>query len=65
MAQLLQLEVLYNQTMRLCTERLGDYIRVEEYVLGRALTISYWRELSSRDPNADQGYRLSVQVCHL
>jgi mediator of RNA polymerase II transcription subunit 14 len=62
MAQLLQLEVLYNQTMRLCTERLGDYIRVEEYVLGRALTISYWRELSSRDPNADQGYRLSVQL---
>ena len=62
MAQLLQLEVLYNQTARLCTERLGDYIRVEEYVLGRALTISYWRELSNRDPNSDQGYRLSVQV---
>jgi len=62
MAQLLQLEVLYNQTLRLCSERLGDYIRVEEYVPGRALTISYWRELSSRDPAVEQGYRLSVQV---
>lgn len=62
LAQLLQLEVLYNQTMRLYAERLGDYIRVEEYILGRALTVSYWRELSSKDPNLDQGHRLSVQV---
>ena len=62
LAQLLQLEVLYNQTMRLCAERLGDYIRVEEYLLGRALTVSYWRELSVRDPSAEQGHRLSVQV---
>ena len=62
LAQLLQLEVLYNQTMRLCAERLGDYIRVEEYVLGRALTVSYWRELTAKDPNTEQGHRLSVQV---
>jgi len=63
LAQLLQLEVLHNQTMRLCLERLRDYIRVEEYIPGRALTISYWRELSARDPqHADQGYRLSIQV---
>ena len=63
LAQLLQLEVLHNQTMRLCLERLREYIRVEEYIPGRALTISYWRELSARDPlHADQGYRLSIQV---
>jgi mediator of RNA polymerase II transcription subunit 14 len=63
LAQLLQLEVLHSQTMRLCLERLRDYIRVEEYIPGRALTISYWRELSARDPHhADQGYRLSIQV---
>ena len=62
LSQLLQLEVLYNQTMRLCAERLGDYIRVEEYLLGRALTVSYWRELFVRDPSIEQGHRLSVQV---
>ena len=38
LAQLLQLEV---QLVMLCQDRLGMYIRVEEYILGRALTISY------------------------
>ena len=41
LAQLLQLEVLHTQVVRLCQERLGLYIRIEEYILGRALTISY------------------------
>ena len=62
LSQLLQLEVLFNQTTRLCAERLGEFIRVEEYILGRALTVSYWRELTARDPNVEQGHRLSVQV---
>ena len=41
LAQLLQLEVLHTQVVRLCQERLGLNIRIEEYILGRALTISY------------------------
>ena len=63
LAQLLQLEVLNTQTMRLCQDRLGRYIRVEEYILGRALTISYWRELASKSEVQDTGWRMSVQVC--
>ena len=62
LAQLLQLEVLHNQVMRLCQDRLGLYIRIEEYILGKALTISYWRELASSDPSHEVGWRLSVQV---
>ena len=64
LAQLLQLEVLHTQTMRLCQDRLGRYIRVEEYILGRALTISYWRELASKSEVQDTGWRMSVQVWH-
>ena len=62
LAQLLQLEVLHNQVMRLCQDRLGLYIRVEEYILGKALTISYWRELASSEVSNEVGWRLSVQV---
>ena len=62
LAQLLQLEVLHNQVMRLGQDRLGLYIRVEEYIHGKALTISYWRELASSDVGNDVGWRLSVQV---
>ena len=62
LAQLLQLEVLHNQVLRLCQDRLGLYIRIEEYILGKALTISYWRELASTDPSHEVGWRLSVQV---
>eukprot|EP00095_Tigriopus_kingsejongensis_P000362 snap_masked-scaffold319_size207808-processed-gene-0.2 protein:Tk00362 transcript:snap_masked-scaffold319_size207808-processed-gene-0.2-mRNA-1 annotation:"mediator of rna polymerase ii transcription subunit 14" len=62
LCQALQLEVLQSQTQKLCFERLGDYIRTEEYKPGKCLTISYWRELMSRDPNSELGYRFSVQV---
>lgn len=62
LCQALQLEVLHSQTQKLCFERLGDYIRIEEYKPGRCLTISYWRELMSKDPNSELGYRFSVQV---
>ena len=58
----LQLEVLNSQTMKLCYERLGDYVRVEEYIPGGCLTLSYWRDLTTRDPNSELGYRFSVQV---
>lgn len=62
LCQSLQLEVLHSQTQKLCFERLGDYIRIEEYKPGRCLTISYWRELMTKDPMSEMGYRFSVQV---
>lgn len=62
LCQSLQLEVLQSQTMKLCYERLGDYVRVEEYRPGKCLTLSYWRELMTTDPNSELGYRFSVQV---
>ena len=45
LCQSLQLEVLYTQTMKLISERLGDHVRVEEYMPGICLTVSYWRDL--------------------
>ncbi|XP_017775770.1 PREDICTED: mediator of RNA polymerase II transcription subunit 14 [Nicrophorus vespilloides] len=67
--QSLQLEVLYSQTLRLMRDRLDDHIHVDEYVSGKSLTISYWRELTtkgkdptSKDPRSELGYRLTVQV---
>ena len=45
LCQSLQLEVLYTQTMKLISERLGDHVRVEEYMPGVCLTVSYWRDL--------------------
>lgn len=60
--QSLQLEVLHSQVMRLCSERLGDYLQVE-YVPGNNLTLYYWRDLHHRgETAADVGYRLTVQV---
>ena len=59
LCQSLQLEVLHAQTQKLIFERLSDYVRVEEYVPGRCLTVSYWRELLV---SSELGYRLSVQV---
>ncbi|XP_015606309.1 mediator of RNA polymerase II transcription subunit 14 isoform X2 [Cephus cinctus] len=60
--QSLQLEVLYSQTLRLIRDRLDDHIHVDEYVPGKCLSISYWRELTSKDPRSELGYRLTVQV---
>ncbi|XP_017469746.1 PREDICTED: mediator of RNA polymerase II transcription subunit 14 [Rhagoletis zephyria] len=59
--QSLQLEVLYTQTLRLSYERLDDNINVEEYIPGVKITVSYWRELTSKDPKSELGYRLTVQ----
>lgn len=39
----LQLEVLYSQVLKLCRERLGEYLSIEEYVVSRSLTLGYWR----------------------
>lgn len=45
----LQLEVLHAQAIRLGRERLGDFIRIEEYSPGKKLTILYWKDLAVPD----------------
>jgi hypothetical protein len=42
-AQSLQLEVLYSQVLKLCRERLGDYLIIEEYTVGQSLILAYWK----------------------
>ncbi|KAG1686097.1 Mediator of RNA polymerase II transcription subunit 14 [Nymphon striatum] len=59
--QSLQLEVLHSQAYRLMNERLGDYIRIEEYNTGKNLTTSYWREMQSKECD-NLGYRITIQV---
>lgn len=61
-SQLLQLEVLYTQTLRLMIDRLDENVHVDEYVPGVKLTVSYWRELTSKDPKSELGYRFTVQT---
>ncbi|XP_055926040.1 mediator of RNA polymerase II transcription subunit 14-like isoform X1 [Argiope bruennichi] len=41
--QSLQLEVLHSQVLRLCRDRLRDFIVVEEYTAGSRLVLCYWR----------------------
>ncbi|XP_065086369.1 mediator of RNA polymerase II transcription subunit 14 [Ochlerotatus camptorhynchus] len=60
--QSLQLEVLYTQTLRLMRDRLDDHIQVDEYIPGTKLTVSYWRELTNKDPKSVLGYRLMIQT---
>lgn len=60
--QSLQLEVLYTQTLRLIRDRLDDHIHVDEYIPGTKLTVSYWRELTNKDPKSELGYRLMIQT---
>lgn len=59
--QSLQLEVIYTQTLRLMIDRLEENIHVDEYIPGSKLTVSYWRELTTRDPKSELGYRLIIQ----
>lgn len=65
----LQLEVLNAQTHRLSRERLADFIRIEEYLAGKRLSIVYWREmtnsssLGSSDRNTQSaGMRLVIEI---
>ncbi|XP_070163425.1 mediator of RNA polymerase II transcription subunit 14 isoform X4 [Polyergus mexicanus] len=60
--QSLQLEVLFSQTLRLIQDRLDDHIHVDEYIPGKCLSVSYWRELTSKDPRSELGYKLTIQV---
>ncbi|CAG2112067.1 unnamed protein product, partial [Medioppia subpectinata] len=54
----LQLEVLQTQAIRLCHERLDDFIRIDEYSPGNRLILSYWREHNREE----KGYKLCVQI---
>lgn len=42
--QSLQLEVLYYQSIKLINCKVGHFLKVEEYVAGKLVTISYWRD---------------------
>lgn len=54
--------MLYTQTLRLMRDRLDDHIQVDEYIPGTKLTVSYWRELTNKDPKSVLGYRLMIQT---
>ncbi|CAG2161554.1 unnamed protein product [Oppiella nova] len=54
----LQLEVLQTQAIRLCHERLDDFIHIVEYSPGNRLMLSYWRECHRED----KGFKLCVQI---
>ena len=45
-----------------CARTLAVYIRVEEYLPGRALNLFHWMELAAKSKVKDTGWRLSVQV---
>ncbi|KAM7302775.1 mediator of RNA polymerase II transcription subunit 14 isoform X1 [Ixodes scapularis] len=55
----LQLEVIHSQLARLCRERLGDFVRVDEYRPGQNLVVQYWRDQFSKEK---QTYQLNIQV---
>lgn len=49
----LQLEVLHAQASRLSRERLGELVKVDEYILGRKLCISYWRNQDDKNDKSE------------
>ncbi|XP_064456763.1 mediator of RNA polymerase II transcription subunit 14-like isoform X2 [Ornithodoros turicata] len=55
----LQLEVIHSQLVRLCRERLGDFIRVQEYTPGHNLAVQYWRDQALKEK---QTYQLNIHV---
>jgi len=61
--QSLQLEVLHSQAQSLIRQRLGEYVRVEEYALGKSLVLSYWRVTIKKEGRPyQQQYKLTVHV---
>ncbi|XP_065205637.1 mediator of RNA polymerase II transcription subunit 14 [Planococcus citri] len=60
--QSLQLEVFFSQTIKLCRDRLDGHIAVDEYCQGKCLSVSYWRELTAKDPKSELGYTLTLLV---
>ncbi|KAL4233347.1 Mediator of RNA polymerase II transcription subunit 14 [Mactra antiquata] len=63
--QSLQLEVLNSQTQKLIRERLGDSLSIDEYVIGKCLSVSYWKDQTKKEKEKSQDairYKLSVHV---
>lgn len=56
----LQLEVLHAQAIRLSRERLGDFIKLEEYVAGKRLSLLYWRDPATSDHK--QSCKLVIEI---
>ncbi|ESN95203.1 hypothetical protein HELRODRAFT_193588 [Helobdella robusta] len=60
--QSLQLEVLYFQSFTLIKEKFGDFVKVDEYNLGRNLIISYWRDSGKSQKLYPTGCKLNIYV---
>ncbi|GFY47122.1 mediator of RNA polymerase II transcription subunit 14, partial [Trichonephila inaurata madagascariensis] len=60
--QSLQLEVLHSQVLRLCRDRLRDFIVVEEYTAGSRLVLCYWR-LPKFDENNVERENTTCKLC--
>jgi len=53
----LQLEVLHIQSLHLYYERLKDFIRIEDYVHGNRIVISYWKDNDEKNK-----YKLIIEI---
>ncbi|XP_028405529.1 mediator of RNA polymerase II transcription subunit 14-like isoform X2 [Dendronephthya gigantea] len=58
---LLQLEVLHSQSQRLVRERWSENVKIENYVVGQKLTISFWRNPKHRKWEKEN-YNVSIVV---
>lgn len=58
----LQLEVLNLQVFRLIRDRLKDYLRVEEYIAGKKLSVFYWREYCLANKLAIPAMKLTLEI---
>ncbi|KAG7153507.1 Mediator of RNA polymerase II transcription subunit 14-like [Homarus americanus] len=51
--------------MQLLEDRLDTHIRIEEYLQGRSLTLTYWRELTQHDPTESEIAERAIRSDHL
>ena len=59
--QSLQLEVLYYQSIKLINCKVGYYLKVDEYVAGKLLTVSYWRDPKAKTTKlAGPVYKMTI-----
>ena len=55
--QSLQLEVLFFQSNKLINHRMGQFLKVDEYVPGKVLALSYWRDVKNKKAST---YKLTI-----
>lgn len=60
--QSLQLEVLYMQAYRMCYSLHYKSIKIEEYVPGEKLILSYWHLLAKKDLKTDLGFLITIET---